>query len=284
MQQALWKMLFYLQLKGFVCIGLSEHIFRTRSQDLYPEEIEVNVNCQKLKETWINFVKEARRLQKKYSDKINILVGTETENIHGGTIQEIKDIVKEYPLDYLVGSVHHVFETPTDFDREMFDDALTKSPEKTPDSLYQAYFDLQYDIITQLQPKVIGHFDVIRMYTPEIELSEKTWEKIRRNIDAINAYGGLIEVNSRAWKKGLEYAYPFKDILQYIVSKNCKITLGDDSHDPSQVGLYYDKLYDYLKEMNIKKVYYLERDPKTSKIIEKTIDDIQDKSFWKFIE
>jgi len=163
--------------KGFVCIGLSEHIFRTRSQDLYPEEIEVNVNCQKLKETWINFVKEARRLQKKYSDKINILVGTETENIHGGTIQEIKDIVKEYPLDYLVGSVHHVFETPTDFDREMFDDALTKSPEKTPDSLYQAYFDLQYDIITQLQPKVIGHFDVIRMYTPEIELSEKTWEK-----------------------------------------------------------------------------------------------------------
>jgi len=36
--------------------------------------------------------------------------------------------------------------------------------------------------------------------------------------------------------------------------------------------------------MNIKKVYYLERDPKTLKIIEKTIDDIQDKSFWKFIE
>jgi len=99
----------------------------------------------------------------------------------------------------------------------MFDDALTKSPEKTPDSLYQAYFDLQYDIITQLQPKVIGHFDVIRMYTPDIVLSEKTWEKIRRNVDAINAYGGLIEVNSRAWKKGLVYAYPFKDILQVSI-------------------------------------------------------------------
>jgi len=27
--------------KGFVCIGLSEHMFRTRPQDLYPEEIEV---------------------------------------------------------------------------------------------------------------------------------------------------------------------------------------------------------------------------------------------------
>lgn len=120
-------------------------------------------------------------------------------------------------MDYLVGSVHHVFETPTDFDKEMFDDALTKSPEKTPDSLYQAYFDLQYDIITQLQPKVIGHFDVIRMYTPDIVLSEKTWEKIRRNVDAINAYGGLIEVNSRAWKKGLVYAYPFKDILQVSI-------------------------------------------------------------------
>jgi len=29
--------------KGFVCIGLSEHMFRTREQDLYPEEIEVQI-------------------------------------------------------------------------------------------------------------------------------------------------------------------------------------------------------------------------------------------------
>jgi len=270
--------------KGFVCIGLSEHIFRTRTQDLYPEEIEMNVDCQKLKEIWINFVKEARRLQKKYSDKINILVGTETENIHKGTIQEIKDIIKEYPLDYMVGSVHHVYEIPTDFDNEMFNDALTKSPEKTPDSLYQSYFDLQYDIITQLQPKIIGHFDVIRMFTPEAKLSDKTWEKIKRNVNAVNAYGGIFEINSRAWKKGLEFAYPFKDILQYIISKDSKITLGDDSHDPAQVGLHYDKLYNYLKEMNIKKVYYLERNAESSEIIEKTINNIQDKSFWKFLE
>jgi len=36
--------------------------------------------------------------------------------------------------------------------------------------------------------------------------------------------------------------------------------------------------------MNIKKIYYLERDPNTFEIIEKSIDDIQDKSFWKFLE
>jgi len=85
-------------------------------------------------------------------------------------------------------------------------------------------------------------------------------------------------------EKNLEYAYPFKDILQYIISQNSKITLGDDSHDPSQVGLHYDKLYNYLKEMNIKKIYYLERNPETSEVIEKSIDNIQDKSYWKFIE
>jgi len=36
--------------------------------------------------------------------------------------------------------------------------------------------------------------------------------------------------------------------------------------------------------MNIKKVYYLERNPDTSEIVEKTIDNIQDKSYWKFLE
>lgn len=177
-------------------------------------KIKMNVDCKKLKETWIKFVKEARRLQKKYSDKINILVGTETENIHSESIKEIKEIIKEYPLDYMVGSVHHVFETPTDFDEILFNDAVAKSPEKTPDSVYQSYFDSQYEIITQLKPKVIGHFDVIRMYTPEAKLSEKTWSKIKRNVNAVNSYGGIFEINSRAWKKGLEYAYPFKDILQ----------------------------------------------------------------------
>jgi len=114
----------------------------------------------------------------------------------------------------MVGSVHHVFETPTDFDSDLFNDAVAKSPEKTPDSVYQGYFDSQYEIITQLKPKIIGHFDVIRMYTPEEKISNKTWEKIKRNVDAVNAYGGIFEINSRAWKKNLEYAYPFKDILQ----------------------------------------------------------------------
>lgn len=266
--------------KGFKCIGLSEHMYRTREQDLYPEEKEANVNCEKLKETWIEFVKEARRLQKKYSNQINILVGTETENIHSDSINEIKNITEKYPLDYMVGSVHHVNEIPTDFDKEMYNEALKTVPGNSNDLLFQAYFDSQYQLITQLKPLVIGHFDLIRMFYPDTKFSEETWNKIKRNVQAVIEYGGLFEINSRAWKKGLPYAYPFKDILQYIISSNGKITLGDDSHDPSQVGLFYDKLYDYLKEMNITKVYYLERNNDTNTTNIKQMENILNHEFW----
>ena len=47
-------------------------------------------------------------LRQKYHNEIQILVGMETEWIHPQTLEEIKDCIRQFDLDYIVGSVHHV--------------------------------------------------------------------------------------------------------------------------------------------------------------------------------
>jgi histidinol-phosphatase (PHP family) len=110
-------------------------------------------------------------------------------------------------------------------------------------------------MLLKLKPDIVGHFDLIRLFRPNFPLSDKVWSLIKRNISFIQEYDGLVELNPRSLKKGLQDIYPFKDILQEMISCKIKFTLGDDSHSPLEVGLNYDSLKQILQECNISQVY-----------------------------
>ena len=82
--------------------------------------------------------------------------------------------------------------------------------------LFAKYFDEQYELLTQIRPLVIGHFDVIRLWAPDkmVRLRQwpTVWEKVLRNIDVVIGYGGLFELNSAAFRKGFPEAYPTSEI------------------------------------------------------------------------
>jgi histidinol-phosphatase (PHP family) len=130
-----------------------------------------------------------------------------------------------------------------------------KSNESGTELLFQAYFNAQYDMLLNLKPDIIGHFDLIRLFRPNFPLSERVWSLIKRNISSIKEYDGLVELNPRSLKKGLHDIYPFADILREMIAFKIKFTLGDDSHSPMEVGLHYDSLMQVLQEYNISQVY-----------------------------
>ncbi|KAI8904172.1 Polymerase/histidinol phosphatase-like protein, partial [Powellomyces hirtus] len=236
---------------GFHTYGLSEHVPRSRSQDLYPEE--EGLAPSDLTTTFHNYVIEARRLQTKYASQIHLLVGCETEHIHSSTLDELEALRASVPLDYVVASVHHVNGHPLDFDLTRY--AAAEESAGGTEGLFLAYFHAQREILERVeQPAVVGHFDLVRLFRPDLPLSEEVWKAVRRNVDVIVAKGALVEINSRAWKKGLKDAYPQRDILEYMISKNVKFTLSDDSHGPTDVGMHYTKLFAYLSEMKINTV------------------------------
>jgi histidinol-phosphatase (PHP family) len=168
-----------------------------------------------LKKTFEDFLVEARHLQREYASHIKILVGCEIEFITSEYKQYVAELRKQHGVDYVVGSLHHVGGIPIDFSPELYEAALEQHHNDLF-ALFASYFDEQYQMLQAVNPEVVGHFDLIRIFRtePNAGIHQSVWEKIIRNVEYVIRYGGLFEINSRAWKKGLKDAYPQRDIFK----------------------------------------------------------------------
>lgn len=282
--------------KGFTHYHLTEHIPRATVKELYPEEIEANIEPNDLRNTFNSYILEARAQQKLHSDddRLSVLVGAELENVDGRT-QECLDFVTEClfddggrdicKVDFLVGSVHHVYGIPIDFDAQTFEKALqaVRTVHDDEDVLLHddmavhlrlmiAYLDAQYDLLQRFRPEVIGHFDLCRLYRPQVPMTYRSSSKIapplqpllqrldetvRRNISFAVQYGALFEVNSASMRKGWQTPYPGQDILDVILQCKGRLCLSDDAHSHEQVALNYHRTYEYLNRNHVEQVYVL---------------------------
>ena len=148
--------------------------------------------------------------------------------IHQGSLDDLARVLEDHQLDYIVGSVHHANGIPIDFDKATFDQALASFDGKH-EALCNSYFDQQYALIQRFQPEVIGHFDLCRLYHPEVDFRTwpSTWAKIARNVEAAVEYGALFEINGAAFRKGWNTAYPGAEVLQVscLRKAHCKAKL-----------------------------------------------------------
>lgn len=177
-----------------------------------------------LTEVHDRFFKEAEKLREKYKDQIEILVGFEGDWIREESVALIQERLEKHRVDMFVGSVHHVHTIPIDFNKPMYIQAREKSG-GTDEELFQDYFDWQWEMLKAIKPPVVGHFDLIRLYSDDAnhdwkEYRSGVWEKILRNLRFIAEYGGSLELNSSALRKGMNEPYPKVEICQ--VSYFCK--------------------------------------------------------------
>ncbi|KAK4056760.1 hypothetical protein OIO90_002312 [Microbotryomycetes sp. JL221] len=264
--------------QGFTTFGLSEHVPRYRQQDLYPEEQQVGLT--QLSDNFEAFIVEAHLLKQAHKDDITLLVGLETELINQQSLDELEKLLNRHgnKIEYVVGSVHHCRQRPIDFDKHNFDAVLdsiaTRQHQPQTESasidmselrrhqfatLFDQYFDDQLTMMQTIKPEVVGHFDLCRLYYPQIDFRQypQAWSKIERNVDFAISYGALFEVNAAAFRKGWSTAYPGSEVFELIHSKGGRFTLSDDSHGPQAVGLNYDRAYEYLREQGVQELWYL---------------------------
>ena len=161
-----------------------------------------------------DFVREARCLQEKYKNKISLIVGLETDVIREESFDRIRRLKEELQLDYIVGSVHHVDGIPIDVSLELFEKAEKSAGGR--EEVMCRYFDHQYQLLEQVKPDIIGHFDLIRLYRPEFKSTDLIWKKIVRNIDFGISYGALFEINTSGASpcRSLNYPYPHRKVLE----------------------------------------------------------------------
>ncbi|KAN0103571.1 histidinol phosphate phosphatase H [Russula decolorans] len=261
--------------QGFEVYGLTEHGPRYHVKDLYPEETDISVEG--LMTQFEAFLDEAHRLRDDYASVLRLLVGLETENISALDIDGLSKllVVHKGRIDYIVGSVHHVNGVPIDFDFETYQRCLDNIPlpvhaadltdaDQRLERLgifLDMYFDAQFELLNKFHPEVIGHFDLCRLYTPDLRLRTfpHAWDKLERNIRFAIDYGALFEVNAAAFRKGWRTAYPGDDVAELILLHGGRFALSDDSHGPQAVGLNFQQTRDYLLRIGVRELWTLER-------------------------
>ena len=172
-------------------------------------------------------------------------------------------------IDYFIGSVHHIHEIPIDYDRNFYVKARDVAG-GTDERLFEDYFDSQYEMLKELKPKVVGHFDLIRLFSDhanqDLREMNGVWERAVRNLKLIVEQGGLVEINSSALRKGLDEPYPGRSIVEEYLKMGGKLTLSDDSHGIAQVGTNFERAFAYLETLGVEELYRLESKEVSSQI------------------
>ncbi|KAN0094928.1 polymerase/histidinol phosphatase-like protein [Tylopilus felleus] len=260
--------------QGFVLYGLTEHVPRYRSQDLYPEEAGLSPDS--LIKQFADFLEEAHRLKSAYASQITLLVGLETEFITDTDLENLSTLLSDHSgrIEYIVGSIHHVNAIPIDFDHASFEKALhtftvtdavvaemNTTAQRRMDAFLSAYFDAHCRLLERFRPEIIGHLDLCRLYNPELRFSEfpNAWSKLKRNVLFAIGYGALFEFNAAALRKGWQTSYPGQDVAALIFELGGRFALSDDSHGPHRVGEHYPRMRDYLRQLGVKELWHLSR-------------------------
>lgn len=234
---------------GFSWVGITEHMPPISDDFLYEEEIEAGLNAEKMYTRFGQYISTCRELQRKYVNQLEIFVGIETE-VYSNTECFIHKLIAEFKPDYIVGSLHHVDDMSFDLSKKQYLEVAAQMGGL--EALYCRYFDQQYEMINVLKPRVVGHFDYIRMFDPEYQQrlqQPDIVERIRRNLRRIKELDLILDFNVSPLRKGASEPNPTKSVLLEARELGIPVVPGDDSHAISQVGLNIDKGITILQEL-----------------------------------
>jgi histidinol-phosphatase (PHP family) len=235
--------------RQFPWVGITEHSPAISDELLYPDQRAAGLTPEFLFNRFAGYMKECRRLQEKYRSQIRIFAAMEIET-YSGYEEFIPSLINKFQPDYIVGSVHFVNDMGFDYSREQYDQ--TVEAVGGIDQLYCRYFDLQYEMIKLLQPAVVGHFDLIRIFDPgykERLLRPEIMERIKRNLQLICELDLIMDFNLRSLLKGADEPYISRVILEMAVEMGISVVPGDDSHGLGSVGANMEKAVAILREL-----------------------------------
>jgi len=227
--------------RQFPWVGITEHTPAISEALLYPDQRAAGLTPDFLLKQFAAYMLECRRLQKKYRSKIRIFAAMEIET-YSGYEAFIPSLINRFQPDYIVGSVHFVNDMGFDYSQEQYDKTVVAAG--GIDQLYCDYFDAQYEMIKRLQPAVVGHFDLIRIFDPGYKqrlVQPEIMARIKRNLQLIRQLDLIMDFNLRSLLKGADEPYISRVILEMALAMGIAVVPGDDSHGLASVGGNMDK-------------------------------------------
>lgn len=224
-------------------IGLREICF-TEHID-YGVKTDLNCNCEE-------YVKEVRRCQKQYGDRLAIRLGMEF-GMQTHTIRQFQETFDRYPFDFIILSCHQVD------NQEFWTYEFQKG--KSQDEYNRRYYEEILNVAKQYDDfSVLGHLDMIRRYDQAGDYPfDQVKDVVAEILRIVIAKGKGIEVNTSCYRYQLPDLTPSREILRLYRELGGEIvTIGSDAHTASWVGWEAQGTQAELARMGFDAVYTFE--------------------------
>ncbi|WP_068784450.1 histidinol-phosphatase HisJ [Paenibacillus phocaensis] len=196
------------------------------------------------------YVEEAFRLKEKYRGQIDVRVGLEGDYIEGWE-ERIEQIVKAYPWDYVIGSVHFLGEWDVSDFRQVHhwegQDEL---------AVYERYYEAVTKAAQTGFYDFLGHLDVIKRFghQPGAEQVEETIRLEQRALSAVKEAGIAMELNASGLSKPCAEMFPSERILRAAIEMGIPLTVGSDAHDPLKLSEHLDQARTLLYNLGVREL------------------------------
>ncbi len=173
-------------------------------------------------------------LAREYAPHLRIALGIEADFIPE-TLEDTTEVLRQYPFEYVIGSVHIVG------DRFGFD-----HPEMAPrlgdyglDRIHLESFALMRQAAETGLFDVAGHFDHARKFGPPADAGA-VGAAASAALRAVAAAGMCLEINTGGLRKTIGETFPGPGLLAEAHALAIPLVLGSDAHKPGDVGHGFD--------------------------------------------
>ena len=194
------------------------------------------------------YIEAVKAVQKKYGDKIKILLGVE---------QDYDSPESTEGYDYVIGSVHYVHK-----DGQYLSVDKSKATQiAVVEQFYggdfygfvEDYYKAVADVYRKTRCQIIGHFDIITKFNREGDLFDTQHPRYQaaaqKALDALLDTPTVLEVNTGAMARGYTTEpYPSRDILRRWLAAGKKVIFSSDCHSADNLLYGYDIYQSHLAQ------------------------------------
>lgn len=237
-----------------VNVGLEEIGFSDHAPFVHKVDPGITMGMEQLPE-YYQMIEEARSL---YKNELRIKVAIEADFIPGYE-DKTKKILKDYPYDYVIGSVHFIrdwgFDDPAE--RGKWDEADVNQ-------VYRDYFELLRQCARSQLYDIMAHVDLVKKFghRPTEDMSDE----VKKTALTFKECGVAVEINTSGLRKQCQEMYPAMEYLKLYAQAGVPLTFGSDAHQPDHVGADFETAYQLAKEAGYTQ-YCLFKDRKVEKTV-----------------
>ncbi len=234
-------------------LGITDFGMSCHARNVYEPKIGVGENEAQ------QYIDKIHQLKQSFKHNMNIYCGIEQDYYSPINFRD--------KLDYLIGSVHDIFDENTgkyyyvDGPESMFESCIDNVFGGDAMALVEHFYKLTCENAIKYKPDIIAHFDlVVKNNNNNKFFNEDSTKYKNMALDCINEIiqktDSVFEINTGGiFREYRNNAYPDNFILKHLCKKNAKVTISSDAHSKDAIGFMYDKMVADMQKTGFDYVY-----------------------------